>query len=124
MAEGAPKMLGISSKRAGISPKGQPPERRPVSGSVYQDEFCGAIRAEVEARRGRGLKIAFAEAARFFGLTERRVRAAWHGEVRTVSADELLAVRARRVAALRARHAEIAREIAGLALELGCEDAP
>ncbi|GBQ23080.1 hypothetical protein AA12717_1384 [Gluconacetobacter sacchari DSM 12717] len=115
-------MLGISSKRVGISPKGGSPERRPVSGSVYQEEFCGAIRAEVEARRGRGLKGAFAEAARFFGLTERRVRAAWHGEIRSVSAQELLAVRAHRVAALRGRHEEIAREIAGLALELGCED--
>ncbi|WP_259650177.1 hypothetical protein [Gluconacetobacter diazotrophicus] len=89
-----------------------------MSGSLRHDEFQDMICAEIEVRRGRGLKAAFAEAARFFGLSERRVRAAWHREIRMVSVDEWQAVRARRVAALRARQDQIAHEITLLAHEL------
>jgi hypothetical protein len=89
-----------------------------MSGSTLNDEFQNLICDEVQSRRGRGLKAAFNEVARLFGLTERRVRAAWHHEIRTVTADEWQVVRACRVAALRARQAQIAHEIDVLGREL------
>ncbi|WP_244959633.1 hypothetical protein [Gluconacetobacter azotocaptans] len=89
-----------------------------MSGSTIHEQFQDMICDEVQSRRGQGLKTAFIEVARFFGLTERRVRAAWHHEIRTVSADEWQAVRDRRVAALRARQAQIAHEIDLLAARL------
>lgn len=111
-------MLGISPKRAGISPKAPTLERAPMSGSTLNDDFRRLITDEVRSRRGDGLKRAFGEVARYFGLTERRVRAAWHGEIRNVSADEWQMVRARRLAALRARQAEIRHELDTLSIDL------
>ncbi|NHN83645.1 hypothetical protein GOB93_03195 [Acetobacter musti] len=90
-----------------------------MSGSTASDQFREMIREEVSARRASGLKRAFSEVARFFGLTERRVRAAWHGELRHVSADEFSQVRDRRLASLRARQAQIAADIAQLGEDLG-----
>lgn len=111
-------MLGISPKRAGISPKAPTRERVPMSGSTLNDDFQRLITDEVRSRRGDGLKRAFGEVARYFGLTERRVRAAWHGEIRNVSADEWQVVRTRRLAALRARQVEIRQELDALHFDL------
>lgn len=110
-------MLGISPKRAGISPKGTM-EGQPMSGSTLSDQFQDTIAAEIENRRARGLKAAFGEVARLFGLTERRVRACWHHEIRRVSLDEWEAVRHRRRELLQQRHAELAQEIAQLTATL------
>ncbi|WP_227004172.1 hypothetical protein [Kozakia baliensis] len=79
----------------------------------FQDMVC----EEVRSRRGIGLKGAFVEVARAFGLTERRVRACWHHEVRSVTADEWDVVRRRRIDALKKRQAQIAHQIALLNIE-------
>lgn len=113
-------MLGISPKNAGILPKEEKRACR-MSGSTLSDQFQNAISAEVEARRARGLKAAFSEVARLFGLTERRVRACWHHEIRRVSADEFEAVRTRRRALLVQRHEQLEREMAVLAATLDAE---
>lgn len=103
-------MLGISPKRAGISPKASNREAR-VSGSTMTDQFQNTICTEIETRRGHGLKAAFVEVARLFGLTERRVRACWHHEIRRVSADEWEMVRARHRQLLQKRHDQLAHEL-------------
>ena len=113
-------MLGISPKNAGILPKEEAGACR-MSGSTLSDQFQNAISAEIEARRARGLKAAFSEVARLFGLTERRVRACWHHEIRRVSADEFEAVRTRRRALLVQRPVQLASETADLAPHLKAE---
>lgn len=92
-------MLGISPKRAGISPKA----RIGAMSDALTEQFQSMVNEEVQDRRGLGLKAAFREVARLYGLTERRVRACWHREIRSVSAGEWEAVRCRRTEALQAR---------------------
>ena len=113
-------MLGISPKNVGILPKAEKGACR-MSGSTLSDQFQNAISAEIEARRARGLKAAVSEVARLFCLTERRVRACWHHEIRRVSADEFETVRARRRALLMQRHEQLEREMADLAATLDAE---
>jgi len=111
----SPKNVGISPTRAGVAPKAQA-EAQPMSDSKaaqFRDMVCD----EVRFRRGIGLKAAFAEVARLFSLTERRVRACWHDELRTVTADEWDLVRKRRIDTLKRRHAHLTRQIALLNLE-------
>ncbi|BAK83949.1 hypothetical protein [Komagataeibacter medellinensis] len=103
-------MLGISPTRAGISPKASM-QARPMSGSTLSEQFQTAVCAEVESRRAHGLKAAFGQVARLFGLTERRVRACWHHEIRRVSADEWELVRARHRQLLQQRHDQLAHEM-------------
>lgn len=111
----SPKSVGISPTRAGVAPKAtlKAPEMSDSKAMQFRNMVC----EEVGFRRGVGLKAAFVEVARAFGLTERRVRACWHNEVRTVTADEWDVVRDRRVAALKRRQAQIAHQIALLDLE-------
>lgn len=67
------------------------------------EEFSDLVSQTVESRRkGRGIKVAICEAARFLGLTERRVRACLYREIRSVTAAEWLSVRARFAAHLEA----------------------
>jgi len=112
----SPKPAGISPARAGVAPKAVPnivPERpMPNTLAQFQDIVCD----EVQIRRGMGLKAAFVEVARAFGLTERRVRAAWHHEIRTVTADEWEAVKRGRIETLRKRQEQLAHQIATLGL--------
>ena len=103
-------MLGISPTRAGILPKASSMEAR-MSGSTMTDQFQNTICTEVETRRAHGLKAAFVEVARLFGLTERRVRACWHHEIRRVSVDEWETVRARHRHLLQQRHDQLAHEM-------------
>lgn len=111
-------MLGISSKNLGVSPKnvGVTPKdaaaRGEMSGSASSEQFRQMICDEIADCRASGLKRAFVEVARHFGLTERRVRAAWHGELRNVRVDEFSQVAERRMEKLRQRQAQIAHEIA------------
>lgn len=113
-------MLGISSKRVGISPKNldvSSKAARPgasMSGSTLTDQFQEMVRQEVGSRRATGLKGAFREVARLYNLTERRVRAAWHGELRSVRAEEWENVRTRRREALHLRQEQIRQELASL----------
>jgi len=60
-------------------------------------EFSEIVEQTVDAcaRRCRSIKAATFEAARILGLTERRVRAIRHREIRSVTASEWLGVRAR-----------------------------
>ncbi|MBV1835633.1 hypothetical protein [Acetobacter estunensis] len=113
-------MLGISPKNVGISPK---TPVQTMSGSTLTDQFQDMVREEVAERRASGLKGAFREVARIFGLTERRVRAAWNRELRSVRAEEWEAVRTRRLASLRARQEHIAAELAALEEEFATHDA-
>jgi len=116
-------MLDVLPTRAGVSPAradalcqvAQAEGRSAMSESAMNEQFQEWVRAEVMARRGRGLKAAFREVARLFMMTDRRVRACWHGELRTVTAFEWETVKARRIAALREDHARLEREIAALA---------
>ncbi|MCE2576044.1 hypothetical protein [Komagataeibacter sp. FNDCR2] len=103
-------MLGISPKRAGISPKANMETRR-MSGSTMTEQFQNTICTEVETRRGHGLKAAFVEVATLFGLSVRRVRACWHHEIRRVSVDEWEEVRARHRQLLQQRHDRLAHEL-------------
>ena len=59
------------------------------------DAFCSPLREAVQAREHLGRKRAIHDVARFFGLTERRVKAAFYNEVREVLAAELLTVQRR-----------------------------
>ncbi|QHC36444.1 hypothetical protein [Komagataeibacter xylinus] len=103
-------MLGISPTRAGISPKASM-EAGGMSGSTMTEQFQNTVCGEIESRRGHGLKAAFVEVARLFGLTERRVRACWHHEIRRVSVDEWEVVRARHRQLLQQRHDRLAHEL-------------
>ena len=75
---------------------------KPVSPDASMAAFCGPIREAVDARRSAGRARAIYEVARFFGLPERRVKAAVYGEVKRVLADELAQVQTRLIAHLEA----------------------
>lgn len=113
-------MLGISPKRVGISPKNLDVSSKtsgfgePMSASTITSQFQEMVRQEVGARRAIGLKGAFREVARLYSLTERRVRAAWHGELRSVRAEEWESVRVRRLEMLRVRQEQLRQELASL----------
>ncbi|GAN90987.1 hypothetical protein Gbfr_022_031 [Gluconobacter frateurii M-2] len=100
-------MSGFTSTGLGILPK--------VNGGAMSDaltdQFQTLVCDEVEDRRGRGLKAAFREVARLYGLTERRVRACWHGEVRFVGAAEWESVRRGRITALQERQARLQHQL-------------
>ncbi len=84
-------MLGIPPKPLGISPKdlGEPPKAAAMPhASAIVGEMEGIVRAAVDPHRPDGIKVALARAARTLNLPARRVRAYWHGEVRSVRADE------------------------------------
>lgn len=106
-------MLGISPKRAGISPKGT---RVPSDNAI--DQFCDPVRTVVRTEQWRGVKSAITFAASALGLPERRVRAAHHGEVRSVGAWELRHVRRRYRQWCWNRQMELAQEIERLRQEL------
>lgn len=58
-------------------------------------DFTGPIHRMVQAERNQvGFKLAIAQVARWCGLSERRVRAVEHGEVRTVLLHEMRLVEA------------------------------
>ncbi|KXV65626.1 hypothetical protein [Gluconobacter oxydans] len=100
-------MLGISPKRAGISPKA----RCSAMSDALTERFQDMVNEEVRDRRGLGLKGAFREVARLFGLTERRVRACWHHEIRSVTAGEWEAVRQARIQTLKARQLRLQQQL-------------
>ena len=54
--------------------------------STAHQAFCKPLREAVHAREHLGRKRAIFEVARFFGLTERRVKAAFYNEVKEVLA--------------------------------------
>jgi len=100
--------MGISPKGVGVFPTDT---RKPTMSETMRDQFQDMVCAEVRERRGMGLKAAFLEVARFFGLSERRVRACWNGEIRAVLAHEWEAVRGRRIEAVRRRQAALAHQL-------------
>ncbi len=125
MAGETSEVAGISSERAGISSEGagvspaaagggsKGREATPMSPEILCAAFQDDVKAAVEERRPiNGLQRAFGEVARLFGLSERRVRACWHGEVRSVSAAEWHAVRLRHQAVLAEREERLARDLA------------
>jgi len=83
-----------------------------MSDSVQQ--FQGMITDAVRDRRAGGLKAAFREVARLYQLSDRRVRAAWHGEIRDVSASEWHEVRRIHIELMRLRQARLEHELAML----------
>ena len=66
-----------------------------VPSDAAMSAFCDPIREAVAARRSSGMSRAIYDVARFFGLSERRVKAAVYGEIRQVLAAELLQVQQR-----------------------------
>ncbi|GLQ61572.1 hypothetical protein [Gluconobacter cerinus] len=100
-------MSGITSAGLGISPKAS----GGAMSDALTDQFQTLVRDEIEDRRGRGLKAAFREVARVYGITERRVRACWHGEVRFVGAAEWESVRRGRIEALQVRQSHLQQQL-------------
>lgn len=72
----------------GVSPNF--PGASPVDSASTLD---GMVREVVGAHRPDGLARAYADAARLLGITPRRVRGFWHGEVRDPRASEAQRIR-------------------------------
>jgi len=113
MTAEAPKVVGESSKRADFHPSSR------VGGDMSPESLCASFQDEVRAavaerRQEVGLRRAFAEIARWYGLTERRVRACWNGEVRTVTAAEWLKVQQRLEDTLLRQEEAAARHLASI----------
>jgi predicted transcriptional regulator len=79
-------MAGVSSKPAG-NPPAKPGDAMDADVADYRGlliEIAGPVRL------GENVKSVLARVAREAGLTQRRVRAIWHGEVRDVRGKELV----------------------------------
>jgi hypothetical protein len=83
----------------------------PMSDAALITEMRGHVSAFVEPLRPRGMKRAWHEASRVFGITARRVRAILNGEVRRLDAGELLRARALQQRLLRDREARLDHEL-------------
>jgi hypothetical protein len=122
MAAKESEVSDTSSASAGISPK----KEGAMSPGEAIAEFRAPICEVVRTRKATGTKAAISFAARFFGLSERRIRAAWHNEVRSVPAHELDQVRIAHRRHVMERRAALLAEIVQLERtlqELG-DDAP
>lgn len=83
------------------------------------DEFSGPIRRMVQAERSHvGFKAAVAQVARWCGLSERRVRAVEHGEVRAVLLHEMRSVEAGYAKWCREHSRRLSAELAEIEAEL------
>ena len=108
-------VVAISPVATGQSPKGVP--MPPTDAAIH--EFCGPIRRMVQTeRRQVGFKAATARVARWCGLSERRVRAVEHGEVKAVLLHEMRSVEAAYVRWCRQQEVRLDAELAQLRADL------